>query len=86
MTSPFNPQEHLIQLPKRVKNKETGTWETQYDDYLEVKWRLCWFRDRYPHGRIETEEVCVDLDRVITINVVTTVDGKRQTTKKTGTG
>jgi hypothetical protein len=26
-----------------------------------VKWRLCWFRDRYPHGVITTEEVCVDL-------------------------
>jgi len=28
-----------------------------------VKWRLCWFRDRYPHGVITTEEVCVDLER-----------------------
>jgi hypothetical protein len=28
-----------------------------------VKWRLVWFRERYPHGQIETTEVCVDLER-----------------------
>ena len=63
MTTPFNPQPHLIQLPRKVKDKATGHYITVYDDYLEVKWRLCWFRDRYPHGTIETEELCVDLDR-----------------------
>jgi hypothetical protein len=59
----FDPQPHLIQLPRTVKDKTTGHWTTVYDDYLEVKWRLCWFRDRYPHGVITTEEVCVDLER-----------------------
>jgi hypothetical protein len=63
MSQAFNPQEYLIKLPKRFKDTETGQWVTRYDDYLEVKWRLCWFRDRYPHGTIETEELCVDLDR-----------------------
>jgi hypothetical protein len=86
VSQPFNPQEHLIKLPKRVKDPETSQWVTRYDDYLEVKWRLCWFRDRYPHGRIETEEVCVDLDRVMSVEVTTTVEGKRQTQRKTGTG
>ena len=74
----FDPQPHLIKLPKRVKDPETSQWVTRYDDYLEVKWRLCWFRDRYPHGRIETEEVCVELDRVVSVEV----SGKT----KTGTG
>jgi hypothetical protein len=46
-----------------VKDRATGHYTTIYDDYLEVKWRLCWFRDRYPHGSIETQEVCVDLER-----------------------
>src|SRR2546426_775942 len=59
----FDPQPHLIQLPRKVKDKATGHWTTIYEDYLEVKWRLCWFRDRYPHGSIETTEVCVDLER-----------------------
>jgi hypothetical protein len=59
----FDPQPHLIHLPRKVKDKATGHWTTVYEDYLEVKWRLCWFRDRYPHGVIETIEVCVDLER-----------------------
>jgi hypothetical protein len=59
----FDPKPYLIQLPRKVKDKATGHWTTVYDDYLEVKWRLCWFRDRYPHGIITTEEICVDLDR-----------------------
>jgi hypothetical protein len=59
----FDPQPHLIKLPRKVKDRATGHYTTVYDDYLEVKWRLCWFRDRYPHGVITTEEVCVDLER-----------------------
>jgi hypothetical protein len=59
----FDPKEHLINLPRKVKNKVTGNWETTHDDYLEVKFRLVWFREKYPHGTIETEEICVDLDR-----------------------
>jgi hypothetical protein len=59
----FDPREHLIQLPRRVKDRQTGEYTTVYDDYLEVKWRLVWFREKFPHGVIETEEVCVDLER-----------------------
>lgn len=79
---PFNPEEHLIQLPKRVKDKKTGEWITIDEDYLEVKWRLCWFRDRFPHGTIVTEEVCVELDRVVSVSI--REFGKERT--KTGTG
>jgi hypothetical protein len=59
----FDPKPHLIQLPRKVKDPDTGRWSTRYDDYLEVKWRLVWFREKFPHGIITTEEVCVDLDR-----------------------
>ena len=59
----FDPKPYLIQLPRRVKDPQTGHWTTRLDDYLEVKWRLVWFRERYPHGVIPTEEVCVDLER-----------------------
>ena len=59
----FDPKPHLIQLPRRVKDPVTGQWTSRLDDYLEVKWRLVWFRERYPHGTIETEELCIDLDR-----------------------
>jgi hypothetical protein len=59
----FDPKPHLIRLPRKVKDRKTGHYRTVYDDYLEVKWRLVWFRERYPHGVISTEEVCVDLER-----------------------
>jgi hypothetical protein len=59
----FDPTVHLIRLPRKVKDRATGHYTTVYDNYLEVKWRLCWFRDRYPHGVITTDEICVDLDR-----------------------
>jgi hypothetical protein len=72
----FDPQPHLIQLPRKVKDKATGHYTTVYDDYLEVKWRLCWFRDRYPHGVIETTEVCVDLERGYARYKATVEDGQ----------
>jgi hypothetical protein len=59
----FDPKAHLIQLSRRVKDPITGQWTTRVDDYLEVRWRVVWFREQYPHSRIETEEVCVDLDQ-----------------------
>jgi hypothetical protein len=72
----FDPQPHLIKLPRKVKDKATGHYTTVYDDYLEVKWRLCWFRDRYPHGVITTEEVCVDLDSGYARYKATVEDGQ----------
>lgn len=80
----FDPQPHLIQLPRKVKDKATGHWTTVYDDYLEVKWRLCWFRDRYPHGVITTEEICVDVDLGYARFKATVEDG--QGGKATGYG
>ena len=54
-TRNFNPNEHLVQL----KSKQGS------QDYLPVQWRLVWFRSECPHGTIDTEEIEVDLDRVI---------------------
>ena len=45
-TTSFNPEEHLTKLPLRRKNQKTNTWETQFADYLEVKWRMVWFREQ----------------------------------------
>jgi hypothetical protein len=75
MTQPFAPQDHLIKIPWRVKTA-SGAWETVYDDYLEVKFRLVMFREKYPHGRITTEEVCVDLDRGYARSKATIEDGE----------
>ncbi len=50
---PFNPNEHL----RQIKSSQGS------QDYLDVKWRLVWFRELCPQGTIDTEEVEVDLDR-----------------------
>ena len=52
----FDPKPHLITLPRRVKDPETGQWTTRLSLYLEVKYRVVMFRERYPHGAIDTEE------------------------------
>lgn len=61
----FNPAEHIIKLPKK-KKMITGwrvvggkklpveTWRTYYQNYLEVKWRLVWFREEHPDWTIKT--------------------------------
>jgi hypothetical protein len=72
----FSPQEHLIQLPRKVKDRQTGQYVTHYDDYLEVKWRVLMFRERYPHGVISTEEITVDLDRGYARYKATVEDGE----------
>lgn len=84
MTQTFAPQEHLIKLPRRVKDQQTGQWITRHDDYLEVKWRLVWFRERYPHGVIMTDAILLDWDKGIAIYKATVEDGEGG--KATGTG
>jgi hypothetical protein len=62
VTEPFDPRTKLIQLPRRVQDHQSSQWVTHLDEYLEVKWRLVWFREKYPHGVITTEEMCIDLE------------------------
>lgn len=52
-TFKFNPAEHLMQI-------KSGKGSS---DYLEVKFRLVWFRAQCPKGTIKTEMVHLDLDR-----------------------
>lgn len=58
----FNPNEHISKLGKK--------------DYLEVKWRLCWFRDTHPHGEITTELLQLDLERKIAVFKAIVIDGE----------
>ena len=80
----FDPKAHLIQLPRRVKDPLTGNFTTRQDDYLEVKWRLVWFREKYPHGSIITDEMCIDLTQGYARFRATVEDGEGG--KATGTG
>ena len=45
---PFNPSEHMIKL----KGK----------DYLQVMWRLCWFREEKQGSCIDTKLVSNEVD------------------------
>lgn len=47
----FNPNEHMISMGGR--NGQTRM-------YLETKWRLVWFREDHPTGRVITEIVAVE--------------------------
>jgi hypothetical protein len=53
----FNADKHVIELQGKA--------------YLEVKWRLVWFRQECPNGTIDTEEVQVDIDREVEAEVPT---------------
>jgi hypothetical protein len=80
----FDPKAHLIQLPRKHKDKATGQWTTVVDDYLEVKWRIAWFRDKYPHGTITTAAVLLEWEKGIAIYQATVEDGEGG--RATGTG
>jgi len=74
----FDPNDHLRQM----KSKDGP------QDYLDVKWRLVWFREQCPQGTIETEEILIDLDREVEEEVFVWNNERRRSEKiiKHGTG
>lgn len=50
--------------------------------YLEVKWRMVWFRETCPQGTIDTEEMAVDLDREVTVELFRWEDDPARPGKK----
>lgn len=81
----FDPKAHLIQLPRRVYDKKHDRWVVQEDDYLEVKWRLVWFRDTYPHGTIMTKPLLLDWENGVAIFQARVGDGEGGIASGTGT-
>jgi hypothetical protein len=67
----FDPNEHIMQLKSKEGSK----------DYLPVQWRVVWFRERCPDGTIDTEEICVDLDREVEEEVFVWNNEKRRSEK-----
>jgi hypothetical protein len=67
----FNPNEHLMKL---------GTGQNA-QEYLQVKWRLAWFRDQCPTGSIETEIIKLDLDREVSAEVMVWSDEQHRKIK-----
>lgn len=58
---PFDPNEHLSKVQKP-------------NDYLQVKWRLVWFRDVHPHGKITTTMVHLDIEKQMAVFKATVED------------
>jgi hypothetical protein len=81
----FDPKAHLIQLPRRVKDPTTGQFITRQDEYLEVRYRVQWFREKFPHGQIETKFFCLDWEKGIAICHATVSDGEGGQSTATGT-
>lgn len=50
----FNPNEHLRTFQRRQRQLD-GSYRTVEVDYLDVKWRIVWFREVHPQGCIVTE-------------------------------
>ena len=50
----FNPNEHLRTFERRQRQLD-GSYKTVGIDYLDVKWRLVWFRQEHPNGSIQTD-------------------------------
>lgn len=50
----FNPNEHLRIFERRQRQLD-GSYKTVGIDYLDVKWRLVWFRQEHPNGSIQTD-------------------------------
>jgi hypothetical protein len=59
----FNPKEHLMPVKGGAQ-------------YLEVKWRLVWFREEFPNGTMVTEPVEISKDIAIFKATVTAVDAE----------
>ncbi len=62
----FNSQEHLTKIKTKQGMK----------DYLQVQWRLVWFREQNPQGTIETEMVHLDTEKKLAVFKAIAADGK----------
>lgn len=49
----FNPNEHMRVFERRQRQLD-GSYKTVKVDYLDVKWRIVWFRTEHPNGSIAT--------------------------------
>lgn len=50
----FDPKKHMRVFERRQRQPD-GSYKTVKVDYLDVKWRLVWFRQEHPTGSITTD-------------------------------
>lgn len=69
-TGKFNPEKYIT----KIKKTERG--QTVYKDYLEVKYRIHWFRLENPKADIKTEIIQLDLNKGIAVVKATIIDAE----------
>ena len=72
MSEKFNPADYLRTLTRKRKVKDARgqeQWVEEQHQYLDVKYRLLWFRQIYPEGYVDTVEVTVN-ERLARIEAV----------------
>jgi hypothetical protein len=87
LSEKFNLNEHLRTLARRKKVKDSHGehWVEENHVYLDVKWRLIWFRCVYPEGFIQTVEAEVN-DKFARIEATAYDKDPAQGGKKLGMG
>ena len=63
---PFNPQDHVIELKRNQKKKDSkgrDYYEEVITEYLPVQWRIAWFRHENPKGKIESKPIHIDYEK-----------------------
>lgn len=50
----FNPSQHLRKIERRQRQPD-GSYLKVANNYLDVKWRIVWFRGEHPGGSIQTD-------------------------------
>lgn len=66
MATEFKPQDHVIVMERKAKKKDAQgreTWEVTKTEYLPVQWRIFWFRQDNPKGKIDSHALTLDLER-----------------------
>jgi len=75
--SNFNPEQHITKLPTRRRDTETGHWRNESADYMEVKWRMVWFRsENKENTRTIIKDKIIDIERRFAYFEVEITDSK----------
>ncbi|MDI3508392.1 MAG: hypothetical protein PWP48_816 [Clostridiales bacterium] len=73
----FNPEQHLTKLPIRRRDAETGRWRNESADYMEVKWRMVWFRsENTQNTHTVIKDKIIDIERRFAYFEVEVTDSK----------
>lgn len=58
----FNPADYLITIARKQRQPD-GSYKVVQQKYLEVKWRVFWFRQEHPDWSIETKPLEINTEK-----------------------